>query len=85
MRKQLEEIREIESYISGDMPAEEKPLTEARMIVSPELKNKWRLQLMVHRVVQLFGRAERKRELASIHERLMSEPSFHNKIISIFS
>lgn len=85
MRKQLEEIREIESYISGNIPVEEKLLTEAKMILSPELKNKWKLQLMVYRLVRLFGRAERKQELTAIHEQLMAEPSFHNKIISIFS
>jgi len=85
MRKQLEEIQQIEQFVLRRMSEGEQLLMEARMILSSSLKEKMVLQLTIYRIIKLFGRAQRKRELQAIHKQLMAEESFSSTVNSIFT
>lgn len=84
MREQLKEIQQIERFILRSMTEGERLLMEAKMILSPLLKEKMLLQLQVYKIVKLFGRVQRKRELQAIHSQLMTEEAFSKTVDSIF-
>ncbi len=84
MRKQLEEIKELDSYILRQMDEGERLLMQAKMILSPKLKQNWWRQAKIHRLVRLFGREEKRVQLNTIYHRLMSDMDFNEQITSIF-
>jgi hypothetical protein len=84
MRQQLEEIKQIDQYILHELSDEEKILMDARMILSPVLKKNWWHQLRIHKLIRSFGREQKRAQLNSMHDRLMKDPGFRQKMQSMF-
>lgn len=85
MRKQLEEIRIIDAFLHDALPDEERLVVEARLLVSPALREELQQQKRVNILVKLFGRRERKKQLNQIYSSLMKQdPSFRAEVVQIF-
>lgn len=84
MRKQLEELKELDQYIFHQLADEDKLIMQARMILSPVMKENWWHQLKAHKLIRLFGREQKRAELNTIHQHLMADPDFKKQISLIF-
>lgn len=88
MRTSLHEALAIEQYIFNKQAPENRLVTEAKMIIDPELQSKVTAQQQVYQLVNQFGRTELKKELDSIYNKLMHQPqhrSFAQRIMRLFS
>jgi hypothetical protein len=85
MRKQLEEIKNIDQYILHELSDEERAVMDTKMILSPRLREHWWQQVQLHKLIRGFARAQKRKELHRLHENLMSDPVFNQQIRSIFS
>lgn len=84
MRSTLLEAQQIDEYLLGKMPAEERALFQARTIVSSELSDKVRKQHIVHSIIKWFGREEQRKKLEAIYNQLATDISFRSEIEKIF-
>ncbi|MEC5144753.1 hypothetical protein [Chitinophaga sp. 212800010-3] len=84
MRKQLADIQEIDQYLLQEMPAAARLIFQARMLVSPLLREKVRQQQQVLQIVHWLGREKKREELQTIYQQLMNEPAFYRSVTSIF-
>jgi hypothetical protein len=87
MRTSLTDIRLTEQYLKQQMSAEDKLLFEAQMLTSPMLKLNVAMQRKAYRIVQLFHRAQLKKQTEAIHQRLFSDPDkkdFQQSILQLF-
>jgi hypothetical protein len=84
MRKQLAEIKEIERYLLQEMPAASRLVFQARMLVTPALRNEVRCQQKAMQLVQWLARQEQHEKLDTVFQRLMKEDTFHHSITAIF-
>ena len=84
MRKQLHEIEEIEHYLLGHMPAADKLVFRARMIINGELKEKVILQKKILQIVKYSAREQKRTALASIYTQLSADPEFSSQLREIF-
>lgn len=85
MRKSLLELQEIDRYLLREMPAGERLLFQARVLVSPGLEEKVKGQRRLHQLIVGLGREDRRTVLDALHRELMREPVFRNRIASIFN
>jgi hypothetical protein len=84
MRKQLADIQEIDQYLLQEMPAAVRLIFQARMLISPLLREKVRQQQQVLQIVRWLGREKKREELQTIYQQLMNEPAFYRSVTSIF-
>lgn len=84
MRKPLLEIQEIEHYLLKKMPPQEKAAFEARMLVSPELREAVEEQRQALRLVRLAARDLQRERLSAIYDKLAQDVSFTQTIHAIF-
>jgi len=87
MRTSLNDIRHTEAWLQGTLPAADKLLFEARIILSPLLKEQVARQQQVYQIVQAYGRKQMKAEIETVHSKLFSErkhQSFSQRIRAIF-
>jgi hypothetical protein len=88
MRTSLNEIRDIEAYLSGASSPEYRLLFEARMLLQPELQQKTREQQHIYHLVKAYSRNQLKNELDKVHEHLLTSPehsSFRQRILRLFT
>ena len=88
MRKSLDEIRQIEQYILGNLSPQDKASFKTRLILENDLQEKFQLQKEVYRVIQWFSRKQLKQELKEIDKKLFQTPKykkFQEEILNIFS
>ncbi|MGV3589012.1 MAG: hypothetical protein ACO1OF_18555 [Adhaeribacter sp.] len=72
MRPALEEIKTLEAFVNGRLPAEERQEVEIRLLWDEYFKQKLQLQQLAYRAVQDAGRQQLRQELKNIHSRLFS-------------
>lgn len=88
MRTSLNEIKEIEAFLHGEMRHDESLLFEARLLTQPTLKLNTMLQQKINRLVNLFHRKCMKQDLEKVHHRLFTDPSkaeFQKSILQLFN
>jgi len=76
MRTSLRETKMLDDYRLRQQCEDERLLTEARLLISPDLRNKLYWQEQVYEAVQLYGRRRLKEELEAVHEQLFTESRF---------
>lgn len=79
------ELQEIDRYLLREMPAGERLLFQARVLVSPGLGERVEEQHRLHQLIVRLGREDRRTALDELHRELMREPVFRNRIASIFN
>ncbi|RFS26920.1 hypothetical protein DVR12_03800 [Chitinophaga silvatica] len=84
MRKELDEIQEIEAYLHHNIRGVSLLMFRARLATSAVLREKVEQQRRIHRIINWAGRETRRNQLNEIHHKLMREPSFYHSITSIF-
>lgn len=87
MRTSLNEIAQIESWITAKLQPSEKLLFEARLLVSPALRDHVKLQQAIHQVVRLFARKQLKQELRAVQKSMFNQPgntAFQQEVNQIF-
>jgi len=75
MKTSISDVIQTENFISGQLPADERVLFEARLIVDSSLRVNTFYHRLVHRLVAFSHRKKIKRELENIHERLFQDPN----------
>lgn len=84
MRKPLDEIAEIEQYLQGKLPPADRLVFEAKVILTPSINRNIQQQRTIYKLVRWFGRNSKRRQLEALHEQLMQDPAFRQRITSIF-
>jgi anti-sigma factor RsiW len=81
MRKELREIQHIEHYLSGRLSAEEARTFRIRLRTDRELQQQLARQTQTYRLIRQYARRQLRRELETIHRRLMRRPSFRQRVL----
>lgn len=87
MRTSLNEIKEVERFLTNKMIAEESLVFQARVITNPLLRLNVNLQSKLMEVVQLYHRRKLKRDLKSVHHELFTsneKSDFQHLVQNIF-
>ncbi|MEO1054982.1 MAG: hypothetical protein AAFX87_30390 [Bacteroidota bacterium] len=87
MRTSLTETEQIEQWLLKRGDTGELLVTEARVLSSPELKEKARWQMATYDLVHLYGREKLRQEIKEVEQQLFHHSryrSFQQKIRSIF-
>lgn len=87
MRTSLKNIKQLEDYHFQKGPVDERLLTEARLLLEPELKDDFNTQKQVYSLVYAYGRRQLRQEIHDVHQKLFSEKQHHTfrqKILNIF-
>ncbi len=72
MRTSLNEIREVESFLTNNMLAGESLVFQAKLITNPLLRFNLSLQKRLMAAVQLYHRRKLKHDLKQIHSKLLA-------------
>ncbi len=84
MRKELLDIQEVDRYLLRGLTTADRLVFQARMLLSPDLRRKVKLQEKTHQLVRWYGRDLQREQLSAIHSQLMAEENFSQQITSIF-
>ncbi len=82
------ELQQLEEHLFNTAAPEEALLTQARLLLSPELRENLHWQQHAYAVIQQYGRQQLKAELEAVHQKLFTQPehtSFRQKILRLFS
>lgn len=79
MRTSLNEIKQIEGYLAGQLPVGEREAIEGRVAREPELRLKIFLQKKVYAILRLHHLFDVKKSIRRYHEELFSES--HNEYV----
>jgi hypothetical protein len=88
MRASLNEIREIEHFLSGQHKTEDALVFEARLLTNPVLRLNTAIQQKIYTIVKAFHRKKLKQELRVIHADLFSNPKkteFQKEVLHYFN
>jgi anti-sigma-K factor RskA len=72
----MNETQQLEHYVHGTLPTEERLLMEARLIVDTELRNKLDWQQKAYALIHAYGRKKLRAEIEQIQNRLFTEDKF---------
>ena len=87
MRTSLRETKMLDDYSLRKQADDERLLSEARLLLSPALRDKLHWQQQVYQIVRSYGRRRLKEELEAVHTQLFTESRFmrfRKKIYHIF-
>lgn len=87
MRTSLNELHDIEKYLSGNMKAEDATVFQAKLLTNPLLQTKMRLQSQVYILIREYGRKQLRAEMETVHRRLFQDIehiSFREEIYRLF-
>jgi hypothetical protein len=82
------ETRQIEAHIFGTTDTGSALVFEARLILEPELADKFFWQQKTYKAIQQYSRRQLKKEIEAVHQQLFTQPkhlSFSQKIRLLFS
>lgn len=85
MRTSLNEIQQIEKFLTGELPPDEHLLFEAQMLTNPQLKLHVALQKEIYLLLAHYHRNKLKHEVKEIHDRLFSKRKYNAFQKAIFS
>lgn len=71
----MNELREMEEFLSGTMKPGETLLFRARLLLNPGLRRSVSLLRRCHAVIRWYGRKELKEKIQSVHNRVFTDPS----------
>ncbi|MEJ0054352.1 MAG: hypothetical protein WDN75_01075 [Bacteroidota bacterium] len=74
MRTSLNEIREAERFLTGNMQPEDSLLFQAKLITGPSLRFNVFLQSKIMEIVLLFDRRKMKNEIERLRDKLFNNP-----------
>jgi hypothetical protein len=87
MMTSLNNIRDIEQFLQGEMSLEDSLVFKAKMIVNPGLKFQVTLQNKLHKLIISYGRKQIKNEIQSAEAKVFTSDehlSFQTNITGIF-
>jgi hypothetical protein len=87
MRTSLNEIRNIDHFLSGRLQPEDMLLMDAQLLTDADLRKKVDLQRYIYRLISLFHRKQLRKDLNNIHHELFTSPvkrEFQEDINKIF-
>lgn len=87
MRISLIEIKQIEHWLLEQGKVQDRLITEAKVLLSPELKEKAYWQSKSYQLIQRYGRNKLLKEIKEVEEQLFHSDKHHTfqqKIKSIF-
>ena len=83
----MNDIQEIEGYISGTMPQHRIVVFEGRLRRDPLLRMNVGLQRKVMALLSIYNRKKLKMQLEEVHEKIFSDPmklSWREKVLRLF-
>ena len=87
MRASLNEIRETEQFLSGQLNGEDALVFEARLLTNPVLRVNTVIQQKLHLIIKAFHRKRLKQGLRVIHADLFTNPEkieFQEEVLHYF-
>lgn len=70
----MNELRDMEEFLSGTMKPGETLLFRARLLLNPVLRRNMSLLWRCHAVIRWYGRKELKEKIQSVHDRVFTDP-----------
>jgi len=87
MRTSLNDVRQTEQYLNGQLTPEEVLVFEAKLLTNPILKLNMLFQKKVYLIVAMYHRKKLKEEAEVVHQRLFNDTNkkdFQQNIYSLF-
>jgi len=87
MKTSASDTAHIDGYLLRQLPAGDKLVFDARLMLCPELKDNVEWQRKVHQLVQLRGRQQLKAQINGVEQLVFSQPEyrgFRQKILRLF-
>jgi hypothetical protein len=87
MRTSLNNVRDIEQFLLGEIPAEDIVVVKAKMIVNPVMRLQVATQKKLYKLVNLYGRRQLRNEIQTAEHQLFTSvehTSFERQINQIF-
>ena len=88
MRTSLNEIKQTEQYLQGQLVTEDALVFEARLLTSPLLRLNMLAQNKVYQLVKLYHRKKVKAEVQIVSEQLFNNPEkkdFQAMVFNLFN
>jgi len=87
MRTSLIEIQHLENWLLSRGEPTERLLTEVKVQLDTDLKQKAQWQDKTYQIIKAYGRQQLREEVTAIEQKMLSAPkyrSFRERILSIF-
>jgi len=87
MKTSASDTQHIDRYLLQQLPAGNKLVFDAKLMLCPELEDTVEWQRKVHQLVRLRGKMQLKSQIKAVEQMVFSQPeysSFRQKILSIF-
>lgn len=87
MKTSASDTQQIDRYLLQQLPAGDKLVFDAKLMLCPELKDTMEWQRKVHQLIQLRGRQQLKAQIKTVEQMVFSQPeysSFRQKISRLF-
>lgn len=87
MRTSLNDIRQTERYLQGQLSPEDRLVFEARLMLSPFLRTNLFFQKKVYELVKFYHRKKLKEEIDTVQHSLFNDPEkvvFQQTVYRIF-
>jgi hypothetical protein len=83
----INDMKNVDDYVTGKLSPEETLLFEARLLLDPALKFRVALQRKIISIARMYGRKTVKSEVENIGQKLFSDQSktgFHHEVNRLF-
>jgi len=87
MKTSAFDTQHIDRYLLQQLPAGDKLVFDAKLMLCPELKDTVKWQRKVHQLVRLRGKMQLKSQIKSVEQLVFSQPeysSFRQRIMRLF-
>ena len=88
MKTSWNEIQQVDNFLEGCMPPQERLIIEAKLILNPAFRASVHLQQQLHSLIKKYGRKKLKAETEFIHLKLFNNPDrkiFQDEIHQLFN
>jgi hypothetical protein len=87
MKTSAPDTQQIDRYLLRQLPAGDKLVLDAKLMLCPELQETAEWQRKVHQLVKLRGRRQLQQQIKAVEQTIFSQPeysSFRQKIWRLF-
>ena len=87
MKTSWNEIQQVDDFLQGCMPPQERLIVEAKLILNPVFRASVQLQQQFHSLIVKYARRKLKAETEFIHQKLFTNPDrkiFQDEIHQLF-
>lgn len=87
MKTSAPDAKQIDRYLLQQLPAGDKLVFDAKLMLCPELKDTVEWQRKVHQLVKLRGRRQLKAQIKGVEQLVFSQPEysgFRQRIMRLF-